>query len=114
MPARWLSLVQHPWRHISYYLTKREEKFKIKAAAREKIVDVKIVLAGAFSLSKNIPLIYENAPRMAALTNGIAAGTPTGLHLKKQERHPVKFFRKPVNRRLKYLRIKQECPPNAL
>ena len=49
-----------------YYLTKREEKFKIKAAAREKIVDVKIVLAEAFSLSKNILLIYEKAPRMAA------------------------------------------------
>ena len=66
MPARWLSLVQHPWRHISYYLTKREEKFKIRAAAREKIVDVKIVLAEAFSLSKNILLIYEKAPHMAA------------------------------------------------
>ena len=66
MPARWLSLVQHPWRHISYYLTKKEEKFKFTAAAREKFVDVKIVLAEAFSLSKNILLIYEKAPRMAA------------------------------------------------
>ena len=46
-----------------------------------KIVDVKNVLAGAFPLSENIPLTYKNALRMAALTSGIAAGTPTGLPL---------------------------------